>query len=265
MGSPLDDVRFLAASENRVRVLTYLHDTPADRQELHEKTGISRPTLSRILSGFHDRGWVIQSGSHCEITPLGDSFVTEFTALMTLAETIQKLRDVGQWLPFEEMDIGPRHFEDANIVTVTENDPAAPMRRAKELTRQADHISFITKIFEESIVEVLWERAVNGELTAEVVITEEVVEMIGGNPEMAKLLREAVETGQVTFFRSDEEITHIVALIDESRAGMLVQDDDGVLRAELDTDDEAFRSWVASTIETHQRDAELIPAEDFRV
>ena len=265
MSIPLDDIEFLAASENRVRVLTYLRETAASRQELHEETGVSRSTLSRCLSGLHDRGWITQSGSRCEITPLGRFFVDEFTELLRMAEGIRTLRDLETSLPIAEMDIDPRRFADATVTVVTRADPTAPMRRVKRLIRRAGHVRLTTGLFEGPLVEVLWDQTVHGDLTALVVVSDGVIETVRDNAEMARMLRETLRTEQVEFLRSDGVVPHIVVLVDDSRGCVLVRDDDGVVRGELDTDDAAFRSWVASTIEEQRRDATPVPTDAFTV
>ena len=265
MSIPLDDIEFLAASENRVRVLTYLRETAASRQELHEGTGVSRSTLSRCLSGLQERGWITQSGSRCEITPLGKCFVDEFTELLRMAEGIRTLRDLETSLPIAEMDIDPRHFADATVAVVTRADPTAPVRRVKRLIRRADHVRLTTSLFEGPLVEVLWDQTVHGDLTALVVVSDGVIETVRDNAEMARMLRETLRTEQVEFLRSDGAVPHIVVLVDDSRGCVLVRDDDGVVRGELDTDDAAFRSWVASTIEEQRQGATPVPTDTFTV
>lgn len=263
MNTPLDDVEFLAASENRIRVLSYLQRTAADRQELRERTGISRPTLSRCLSGLQDRGWITQTGGRCEITPLGSLFIDEFTDLVRTAETIRKLHGLDTSLPIEEMGVDPRRFEDAHVAVVTADDPTAPMHRAKELIRRAGHVRMLTRLVAGPLVEVVWDRTVHGDLTAVVVIPDAVIERIRANAELARMVREALRTDQMTLYRTAEEVSHIVALVDDVHGCLLVQDDDGVVRAELDTDEASFRSWIESTIDAHCRTAEPVSADAF--
>lgn len=54
----LEIIEFHARSANRVRALNVLTEGPIERRDLEEASGISRPTLSRILDDFERRGWV---------------------------------------------------------------------------------------------------------------------------------------------------------------------------------------------------------------
>lgn len=263
MDAPLNDVEFLAASENRVRVLTYLRDAAADRREIHEETDISRSTLSRCISGLEDRGWIRQSGSECEITPLGRFFIDEFVNLLEMAEAVQNLRDLETMPVIDEMDVDPRRLCDANVELVSHDDPTAPMRRAKQLVRNASRVSLATERVEGLMLGVLWDRTVHGDLTVVAVVTDEVVATIRDNAEMARMAREMVDTERAEFLRFAGSVPHIVALVDDTWGCLLVRDDEGVVRGELDTDDAAFRSWVAATIESYRAAATPVAADVF--
>lgn len=76
MGTPLDDVEYLARSANRVRVLETLAKGPHDRTDLQEKTGAARATLGRILGEFEERGWIRRDGAEYELMPLSDFLAT---------------------------------------------------------------------------------------------------------------------------------------------------------------------------------------------
>lgn len=263
MCTSLDDVEFLAASENRVLVLTYLQQGPADRQEIHEETGVSRSTLSRCLTELQERGWITQSGSECEITTLGRAFVDEFVGLVEMAGAVRKLRALDALVSLDEMGIEPRRFRNADVAVATRNGPTAAMQRAKTLIRQADRVSLLAGRFESALAGVLWDRTVHGTLTGTVVGSDEVVDTVCENAELARMLHETLETGQLSLYRSDESVAHVLFLVDDTRGCLLAYDDDGVVRAELDTDDEGFRSWVESTIDGHRERAQAVSPDEL--
>lgn len=66
---PLADIAFLVRSNHRVRVLEELATDERTRRGLHEKPGISQPTLGRVLDGFQEREWVDENGRAYTLTP----------------------------------------------------------------------------------------------------------------------------------------------------------------------------------------------------
>jgi predicted transcriptional regulator len=262
VNGPLDLIEFLAASENRVRVLEHLYETPADRKELHDRTGISRPTLSRTLRAMEHRGWITQNGSACEITPLGAYFFDAFTDLLEAAETADKLRTIERWLPTDEMDFDLDHFHDATITPLNPADPTVLFQMMAQMTRDADHIRFLSTYFVPQVAEVLREETVNGEQTVEAVITDRVVQTIQATPEMTRLVSETIEAG-ASFYRFDGSLPTSMTVIDKTTAGIVVVDDEGVQRAIVKSNDDAIRTWVDSTIDDYRQEADPLTADRF--
>lgn len=259
----LDDIAFLARSPNRVEVLETLSSGPHDRAELQEATGISRPTVGRIVTDFQARGLVSQEGRRYTTSPLGEFLTTEFRSLLEGVKTMRKLRGVIEWLPTDEFDFTLDHFADSTITTPRPGDPTAPARRAATLTREADHIRFISDAFVPPIYEAVWQRTVHEDQIAVAVLSTEVIETIREDPEMATMAHETIASGEATFYRCAESCPYRMAVIDEVVVGMLLLDDDGHAHAVIETEDEAIRSWVAATIDAHQRDAQCLAPDAF--
>lgn len=125
---PLDglgDVAYLVRSENRVEVLRTIVATPTDpgrptpgytRRELETTTGISRPTLSRILNEFEERGWIERDiDGEYVATARGQCITIAFAPFMRSLQAIQHLGEAVSLLPRTELTIGLEHFRDATV------------------------------------------------------------------------------------------------------------------------------------------------------
>lgn len=55
--------------------------------------------MSRVLTDFADRQWVVRDGPTYELTPLGEFVADRFLELRDAMAIERKLRDVWQWLP----------------------------------------------------------------------------------------------------------------------------------------------------------------------
>lgn len=258
MSDPLDQIRFLASSENRVQVLTHLRDVPADREDLSDQLGISRSTLSRVLTGLEGRHWIEQHGSECEITPLGACFADEFTSLVEAVETMQKFEGVVDYLPIDEVDFELTRLRDATVTTPTQTDPGAPLRRAKELLDEADEFRFLTNTVVSSLAEYLREQTVEGELTLEGVITRDLLDAVRGSPEFVEPTEEMIESGRAAFYCYDGTVSRTLGIADETIASITRIDPDGYQRAQVETEDRHVCSWVMATIEECRRESERI-------
>jgi len=263
MGGPVDEIRFLVASENRVRVLEYLYETPADREELADELAVSRPTLSRVLTGLEERRWISQHGSDCAITSSGAFLVESFRSLRAAIETMQRLEAVIDSLPIEEFDFELGRLHDATVTTPTQTDPGAPLRRARQLILEADEFHFLTNTVVSSLAEVLRERTVRGELTVVGVVTEELLDTVSDSPAFGDPTREMIASGGAEFYRYDGTVSLTLGVADGTTASITQVDQDGSQRAQIETDDEHVCSWVGSTIETYRRESERIDAGTF--
>lgn len=127
MKSALDDIAFLANSENRVAVLHELADGPHSKHVLMESTEFSRVTLGRILDDLEDRQWITQRGQVCDISALGSWVIEEFAAFQETMEAERNLRNVFQWFPKEGYGFHISCLADSDISSISRADASAPI------------------------------------------------------------------------------------------------------------------------------------------
>jgi predicted transcriptional regulator len=260
MSEPFDQIQYLVASKNRVQVLEYVSEAPADREELSEQLGIPRSTLSRVLTGLEEQNWISQHGTDCTSTPLGAFLVEEFMSLIEAVETMQQLEDVIDHLPMDEIDFELSRLHDARITTPTQTDPGAPLRRARELLHEADEFRFLTNTVVSPLADTLQEQTIQGDLTIVGVITGELLDTVGDSPAFREPTRDMIESGGAEFYRYDGTVSQTLGVADETRAAITLIDQYGYQRAQIETDDQHVCSWVMSTIEEHRRQSERISA-----
>lgn len=260
MSEPLDQIQYLVASKNRVRVLEYVSETPASRDELSEQLDIPRSTLSRVLTGLEEQNWISQHGTDCNSTPLGAFLADELTSLSEAVEAMQHLEDVIDYLPMDEIDFELSRLYDATIATPSQTDPGAPLRRARELLHEADEFWFLTNTIVSPLVETLQEQTIQGDLTIVGVITGELLDAVSDSPAFREPTRDMIESGGAEFYRYDGTVSQTLGVADETRAAITQIDRDGHQRAQIETDDQHVCSWAMSTIEEHRRQSEQISA-----
>lgn len=248
---PLDDIAYLARSNNRVNVLQELAEGDRTRRALHETTGISQPTLGRVLAGFEERAWVAKRGRRYTLSPLGTMLADEFEGLLDTARSIQRLRDLAPRLPLEDMDFDLRLLARGTITTPTPTDATAHFRRERALLERTDRIRFLCNQAQPETVERYrdWVLETGGHLEA--IIAGDAIDVARADDEMGDHLRDMIASPRVTIRRFDGTVSIMLGLLDDM-ASLVPLTDAGVPCAFIESEDEAVRTWVVGTLETYR-------------
>jgi predicted transcriptional regulator len=256
MESALEEIDFLARSGHRVGVMEGLIDGPCERRELRTTTGASSPTMSRILTDFKDRQWIVQNGPSYELTPLGEFVAEQFLDLRDAMEIERKLRDVWQWLPREMEGFSIDLFADAVVSYPGPGYPYEPVERLTHLIKGTNRLRGFDSIVYKSINNETVCQAVLDGMELEYVYSPTALEgTLAWNPER---VMEAASCEHCRIFAHDD-------LPDGNRCGLGIVDDragicchdakTGALTAMIDTDAPEAREWAIATFEQIRREA----------
>lgn len=262
---PLDDIAFLSRSNNRIAVLQALEQGERTRGELRDETGVSRPTMGRILSGFEDRGWVTKNGRgnghEYVLTSLGGVIAEEFSETMVTVETVQQLRELAPRIPFDELNLDPRDLADARITTPSETDATAHMRRERELLEQTNRLVFLCNQTVPETVDRYRDWAIQDERELEAIITGNAIEAVMEKESMVSAFDDILRASGVTIYRYDGQVSAMLGLFDEL-ASIVPLEDSGVPCALVESDNETVRAAVTETLSRYQNRAKPVTVED---
>lgn len=260
MESALAEIEFLALSPNRVAVLSSLADGRRTRTQLEAETGASQATLGRILGDFEERSWVRKEGSEYEATATGQLVARGFNDLLEILETESELRGLVRYLPTHAMDFDLRHLADATITTPTETRPNAPVKRLLDLVEDAETVQTFSHAFNEQNLTVVEDRVTDGELSFSGVFSRSAIEALAEDSDLRRRLHSLLEAPEATI-RVREEGIPLAVTIADGTVHLLLRDETGILRAAIDTDDEAVRSWATETFDHYWRTATDLDAD----
>jgi predicted transcriptional regulator len=264
---PLDDVAFVARSNNRVDVLEALAESDLTRRALREATDISQPTIGRILEGFEERGWVSNgengNGSAYRLTPLGRLLAEAFESLLDTVGTIQTLQGIAPRLPLDEMDFDLRALADARITTPGPTDATAHFRRETEVLAQTTRLQFLCNQAQPETVERYRDWVVEDDGELEAVITGDAIDAARAHPMMGRHVGEMLASGRATVYRYDGDVSFMAGMLDDT-ASIVPLDDSGVPCAFVESNHDAVREWVTDTFESYREQATPLPAEGLR-
>ncbi|GAD52612.1 hypothetical protein MBEHAL_1372 [Halarchaeum acidiphilum MH1-52-1] len=249
----LAEVEFLARSGNRVDVLRRLAEERQTRTELAAATGASQATLGRILTDFQERAWVERDGSEYVATATGRLVASGLGDLLDALATERQLRDVVDYLPADAMTFDLGHLADATVTFPSETRPDAPIKRVVDLIGDAGTVTVFSHAFNHQSLAAVHERVRDDEATFRGVFSEGAIDALADDDPLRERLA-ALLNHDAAGVRVREDVPLAVTAADE-RVHLMLRDETGVLRASLDTDDDAVRSWAAETFERYWRSA----------
>ncbi|MFB9824595.1 helix-turn-helix transcriptional regulator [Halobaculum roseum] len=281
--TPLDDVEFLARSSHRVEVLRTLASGARSRADLHDTTGISQPTLGRILGAFEDRNWVERPNGEYALTPCGELIRAEFDGLLDTVDTVQRLGDVVESLPFADLDIDVGEFGDATVTRPENGNAFLHLRRIEELYYGADRARILSPTVAPGSIEEHRSRMaefLHSDRHNEAIVSPEAMsqeltngslswEPTGGpsegpppDEETAELIREALETGRVGSYLYEGEIPFMLGVADDVTM-IAPTDERGVPTAVVETTNATARSWAEDLLDDYRDRSVKLTAETF--
>lgn len=260
--SSIDDIAFLANSENRVAVLRSLLDGPHSRHVVAERTGVTRVTLGRILDELEERRWITEEGAVCDVTPLGRWVVEEFTALCETMAAERRLRRVAQWFPEGGYGFHVGRLADAEVTLVSRADASAPISRLVREFEAGGRFRAFSFAITAPFLAACHRAVVDEGATWAWVFTPDVLDVLVADPEMARFSRELLESGRATFYRYDGDIPSVV-IISEAGVNLRLADAEGAPTALIQSDDDEVRSWAESTFEAYRGEATPVDSEVF--
>ena len=267
--TPLDDVEFLARSDHRVEVLRTLASGPRTRPDLNEETGISQPTLGRVLGDFEDRSWVERDGREYELTSFGELVYEAFEDLLDTVETVQELGDLNELLPTGEMEFDLRELGDATVITPAAGDAFRHVTRIEELFYGADHVRLLSPTIAPGstedrrvrLAEFLESDRVNEGIVSTHALEQEPL-FDPENEELLGSIREALELERTRFYVYDGAIP-LMLMIADGTAVLAPTDDRGLPAAVIETENGTVRAWVEAKLDEYRAQAVAVTADDL--
>jgi predicted transcriptional regulator len=253
----LEDVEFLARSPHRVRALRALRAGSADRDDLRAATDASKATVSRLLNEFEDRNWVVRDGHAYELTDSGEFVAERFLQLVEEMDVEHALRDVWQWFPSELLGCTMSLFAGAVITFPESLSPYETLPRNAELVKTARSARFFSKRSPKpTTIELFLRNAAAGmevEMIFPSAVIDYMVDVIDGN-----LIEAAVDSSHLTVLGHESLPTDAAIGIADDRMSVAARDEEGVVRAMVDTDAPEAVAWGESIYEEVRAEARPI-------
>jgi predicted transcriptional regulator len=261
MNTPLDDIRFLADSANRVRAIEALAEGPRTRAELRDETDASAATVGRTLGAFEDRGWVARGGNRYALTSLGTYVASGFSDLHDRMRTADEYEALFPHLPLEEVNLDAEGLADVRVTVPTETNPMAIVTRIREVARRSTRHRSLSYHFSEPCVDAHHRAVLDGTQTYEIVVPWTALEAEMG-PNCVAQLEELVSADRCSMYLYDGNIPYAWGVAD-GHVEFVVKDDRMVSAGMVETDDPVAVERFTETFEEYRERSTLLTPEDL--
>jgi|AntRauTorckE6833_2_1112554.scaffolds.fasta_scaffold05094_2 predicted transcriptional regulator len=265
----LEDVAYLARSENRVRILEALSQEPHSRRDLVDVTGVSSATVGRVLQELQSHGWAERTPRGHLTTPAGDRIVAEFEPFLGAMNAIRHLGDAVEWIPTDELDIGLHHFSDVTVRRPDRYDPVDVSDFFIDLLEDAATIDALTHLVPiEAKETTMLDGVRTGRLTVDLVLTKGLLDYLRGRPGHRARWADLVESG-ATVYGYDDRIPCNLFVIDDFVILGKSHSDSGHPYAFILSENPTIRAWAHDLVDRYRTAAERVDgrltAEEFAV
>ncbi len=251
---PVEELVFLARSPHRVQLLTQLSTEKRSRRDIQETTGISQPTLGRILGDFEQRHWISNNhdGTYA-LTPLGAMLADTVDDLLCVLETIGQLQHLCEHLPLEQLEFDLKYLTRATITTPTSADPLAHMRRFDELAAGASTVKMVSNVL--SCAPTHTTSDADRELFThvdEIIVTEDALTSDLDNAALREWLNEQIEDGHLSLYKYDGSAEFLFGIFDTC-IGIVPIDGTEMPCGLIESGAEPIREWATDLFDVYQR------------
>ncbi len=262
MNDPLEDIAFLANSENRVAVFESLVEETQGRDELRHQVDASRVTVARVLRELEARNWIEHADGEYAVTPVGEWVYDEFVHLVDEMEAERRLREAMQWFPFDLLTFDVRCLRDAEVILLDGSDATALIRRTVKFHRSGERVRGVARGVAPVFIDNQWELTVHGDTQVELVLTPETLDVIQAHPRSAQQFQEMLDEENARYSVC-EDIPISIGIVDGT-VGINLTDEQGVLKGGLVTDAEAVYRWAVDLFETCRDKSRPVNPEEIK-
>ncbi|MFB6080138.1 MAG: helix-turn-helix transcriptional regulator [Haloferacaceae archaeon] len=250
-----DTAAFLAGSDDRTTLLTYLAGRAAAPATVADDLSLARRSVQRHLAGFVERGWATREEGTYRLTTAGELIADEHASYRETLARIEEFDAFYGHLPDREHAPEPRWLRDADVTVATDADPQAPIHRYLTRVRSlgGDRIRMIAPVLSRLFHDVHADLAVEGTRTELVMADDRIERARDLNPVEFAVV---VGVDVLDLYRHPGPIEFGVTLGEE--CALLCAYDDGRLEACVEARNPELLAWAGRLFDRYRSRAEPI-------
>lgn len=171
-----DIASFLAGSDTRVALLTYLTEQPAAPAMIADELSLARRSVQRHLANFVERGWAVKTDGEYRLTTAGTLIADEHTRYLDTLALIEEFDEFYTHFPNAVHAPDPEWLQNAELTVSTQANPQAPMHHYLDSLREfeTERIRMLSPVLSRLFHDAHAELAFEG-IHTELVMADEVI------------------------------------------------------------------------------------------
>lgn len=261
---PLEDIAYLARSQNRVMMLEVLSSESLTRGHLIDRTSIASTTVGRILNELSDRGWVERTnvGTYTA-TPVGRQVIEEFMPLVDTISVIQSLGETVAWFQAADEPLELQHLLDATVRRPVRTDPMAPMNAYMDDLRTANEFYCLVGVAPpENFEKAMRDGTVERGMRVEHVITESEFTYLLDYPDRLERWRDYIEAGANVYCHAGSVPCNFM-IFDETVYIGNAQSEYGEPYTIIESTNSSVLNWAHRIIDDYREESRKLTPTDF--
>lgn len=252
--SPGDNHDLIELLAHRGHILPHLESGPKPKPTLVDELGVSRSTVDRAVRDLETHDLVTREAGTVTLTTRGGVALDLYRYLTDVVAGLLSIEDALGDIPLEDRP----HFSmfgDATIVTGSEAAPYHPISVYEDELSNADHVRALSMTVIPPLVDYYQDRIVEGDLNAEIVVSEAVLSRLVSSHTDA--LQLSLDHDQVTVYQTDASLPYGVTVLDSpnGRSAMMHLHGDGGIAAMVQSASPAAVAWADSLVTQHRNTA----------
>ncbi|WP_458205271.1 helix-turn-helix transcriptional regulator [Haladaptatus sp. NG-SE-30] len=241
----------------RAEVLSALSSGPIPKRNLQDELGVSRSTVYKAVRELQEHDLVERTDDGLELTLAGRLLESEYVSFRGSVDDVRRTRQLLSILPLDS-ELPMALIEDARVVLAERYAPNHPIQYVEEMVAEADVSRGFSPVALPQYVELFHDQAVLGDLDAELVLEQPVVQYLVAD--YGDQLQEALKKGSLSVWETEETLPFGLILVegDEDGVCVVVYDDRGELRGLIANDTAKAVAWGRETFDSFQEDADFI-------
>lgn len=243
-----EQIKYLASSTNRVRLLETLRDHPSRPSALVDRCSVARSTIHRNLNELGDLGWVRRENGHYRTTDTGALVLKKYDELYQTIERVDKAEPFRICFEREDVEFPLEGLDTATVREGTAENPHAALHYYTESI--PDSIERFRGI--SPVVSPMFNNAYRDRLPAathsELIIDEGV--LATSQDAYPDAFEYSLSLDSLEIYVHPTSLTFGLAIFDGERTFVSAYDEQSRLRAVLDSSDDDLLEWATDVYET---------------
>ncbi len=241
----------------RAGLLSLLSSGAIPKHHLGDELGVSRSTVYKAVRELHEHELVERTDDGLALTLTGRILEAEYATFRTTVEDVCETRQLLSILP-SDSKISTALTDGATTVLAERHAPNYPIRSFEEMVENADVVRGISPVALPQYVQLFHDRAIDGTMTAELVLERPVVEHLV--TDYGEELNEALASDQLSVWEMDETLPFGLIVVEGTHdgVGVVVYDDRGELRGIITNETPASMEWGMDVFESYRERATLV-------